>query len=174
MQHDVIETAAGWRLGLAVVGLFLLAGVAVNVVRMVRGDWQWNGRGSTLAASLLLLAVLAVVGNAFVWTTRAYVDASTRQLHFSTLGREEVRDLGVGTTVRLKRIGAVPTVRAFERWEYVVSAPDEAPLTISTPWLGSARRLAEQLGPMVEANPDLPADDATRDWLADPTSIGGS
>lgn len=171
MERDVIETKASWRAGLAAVGLFLLAGVAVNVATVVRGDWEWDSGGIVLAFALGMLAMAAVVGNAFAWTTRVYVDPHVHVLHFSTLGRSEVRRLGVGSTVRLRKITALPTVRVFTRWDFLVDEPGEALLTISTPWLGSPQRLAGQLQRALGANPELAADERTRDWLEQPQAI---
>lgn len=170
MDDEVIRTAMGWRIGMLVLGAVLAAGVAVNVAKMVRGDWTWDGRGIAVAVALGLLGLLALAGNALVWTTTARVDHEAGVLHFSTLGRHETRSLAAPTTVRIQRKDALPT-GALVQQEVTVSTPGEPRLVMTTPFLGDAAALARQLQPALVANPGLAADEHTRSLIEDPDRI---
>ena len=170
MDDEVIHTAMGWWVGMLVLGVVLVAGVLVNVAEMARGDWTWDGKGIVVAVALGLLALLALAGNALAWTTTARVDPGAGVLHFSTLGRHETRSLAAPTTVRIKRKDALPT-GALVRQEVTVSTPGEAPLVMTTPFLGNVAALARQLQPALAANPDLAADEHTRSLIEEPGRI---
>lgn len=170
MDDEVIRTAMGWRVGMLVLGVVLVAGVAVNLAKMVRGDWTWDGRGIAVAVALGVLGLLALAGNALVWTTTARVDQDANVLHFSTLGRHEARSLEAPTTVRIKRKDALPT-GALVQQEVTVNTPGEAPLVMTTPFLGDVAALARQLQPALAANPELAADEHTRSLIEEPGRI---
>lgn len=167
----------GRRLVISAVGALLLVAVGWNVVRMVGGEYTWDGAGIVVAVVLAVLLLTAVLAPAMAFTSAVWVDQRTMELHRRLIGSEQVRSLSAPTTVELeirtRGAGTVGLTSAFAGRQFAVKTPGEPTLRVGTPWVHSAGAVARQLQLPLEANPQLAADEETRQAILDPASIPG-
>lgn len=152
MENRTIRSTPLWRLIILVLTVAALAATVVSVA---------GGAGVGVLVALGVLDLLLLAGLWLFATVAVEVDAAENTFSVSMFGRTQTRSLDAPARVDVRWVN----VGNLAQLRFRVTRPDEAPLPVATPILGDAPELARQLRGAMARNPDLPADDFTRDKL---------
>lgn len=150
------------------VALFVWAG-AVGVVRsLVTGEQGWTVTTTIGVPILVVMCIGTAVGVIASWTNKVRIDREANEILQTAGWVTHTVSLAAPTTVRLKHKPVAFGSTASPTWTVLVQRPGEVTMRISTPWVRNIGDVLALLGPSLESNPELAADDCTRKYLEHP------
>lgn len=122
--------------------------------------------GPARAALLLAFVAAATYGALRAWTTRVWVERAPSGLGLllvhTRLGRRHAAVLAAPNTLEVR--APMPT-GPRPQWRITLSTPEGERVRLAAPWVTDLPALLAMLGPIVEQNPTLPADEEARRFL---------